>query len=348
MTWLRKIILILLLAATIPFATSVFFQTGSEVDEWITAMADERNEMPGGGNSVYYNTPALSASHKAAADSLSESASSDGGSASADDIAHSGDDAVSYDGGSLSTDGDIADSGNDADSSSGDEASSVSSNTFHRNNPSKAASKKASGTSKDKDQDDPLADFSADDWRLILVNKQHPIPDDYQLELGSIHNGLKVDKRITRQLDNMLEGARKDGVNLLVISPYRNSDHQKELFEKKIKQALRQDYDFLTAYKETAQAVTIPGSSEHEIGLAVDVTTRQHITLDAQYAESDGGKWLKKHCAEYGFILRYPTGKEEITGIEFEPWHFRYVGKAAATYIMENNLALEEFIALIK
>ncbi len=196
--------------------------------------------------------------------------------------------------------------------------------------------------------DDPLTDFSANDWRLILVNKQHPIPDDYEFELGSIHNGLKVDKRITRQLDQMLSAARQDGINLLVISPYRDPARQKELFDKKIKRALRQDQNYLNAYKETASAVTIPGSSEHEIGLAVDITTKQHITLDEQYADSEGGIWLKQHCMLYGFILRYPDGKEDITGIEFEPWHFRYVGKDAATYITKHDLTLEEFVAMMQ
>ena len=200
----------------------------------------------------------------------------------------------------------------------------------------------------DTTDSDPLSGFSPDDWRLILVNKQHPIPDDYKVELDSIHNGLKVDKRITHTLDAMLSAAKEDGILLLVISPYRDQRRQTDLFEKKVRRRLKQDSDFLTAYKDTAQAVTIPGSSEHEIGLAVDIATKQHITLDAEFAETEGGKWLAKHCTEYGFILRYPLGKEEITGIEFEPWHFRYVGKEAACYITENNLTLEEFYNLIR
>ncbi len=185
--------------------------------------------------------------------------------------------------------------------------------------------------------------FSPDDWRLILVNKQHPIPEDYETELGAIHNGLRVDKRIVNDLDRMLSAAVSDGVRLLVISPYRSPEKQHKLFTQKIDRAMRKGESFMTAYRETAQAVTLPGSSEHEIGLAVDLTTKEHITLDAQYAESEGGKWLKEHCSEYGFILRYPEGYEEITGIEFEPWHFRYVGKDAARYITENDLTLEQF-----
>ncbi|MCR5417349.1 MAG: M15 family metallopeptidase [Lachnospiraceae bacterium] len=202
--------------------------------------------------------------------------------------------------------------------------------------------------SAEEEEDDPLAAFSSDDWELILVNKQHPIPDDYSFELGSIHNGLRVDKRITDKLDAMLSAAADDGVPLLVISPYRNGDKQKDLFDKKVKRALKNEKSYLDAYRETAQAVTIPGSSEHEIGLAADLTTKAHITLDAEYAESEGGKWLAANCTRFGFILRYPVGKEKITGIEYEPWHFRYVGREAAEYITEHDLSLEEFVSLLK
>ena len=198
------------------------------------------------------------------------------------------------------------------------------------------------------DQDDTLEGFDKDDWKYILVNKQHPIPEDLTVELGSIHNGLKVDKRVAGPLDEMLEAAKEDGIKLLVISPYRSPEKQEKLFEKKIGRMMRQGESFLEAYGETAQAVTIPGSSEHEIGMAVDITTKEHITLDEAYADSEGGRWLKEHCHEYGFILRYPEGKEDVTGIEFEPWHYRYVGKEAAGYIMDNGLTLEEFVSMLK
>ncbi|MBO4336524.1 MAG: M15 family metallopeptidase [Lachnospiraceae bacterium] len=186
------------------------------------------------------------------------------------------------------------------------------------------------------------ADFSQDDWRLILVNKQHPIPWDYEIKLGTIHNGQRVDERIVTDLEHMLEAAKEDGIRLLVISPYRSSEKQQELFLQKVNRAMRKGESFLSAYRDTAQAVTVPGSSEHEIGLAVDITTKEHITLDEEYADSEGGRWLYENCSDYGFILRYPEGSEEITGIEFEPWHFRYVGKEAAKYLMENKLTLEQ------
>ncbi|MBR4760594.1 MAG: M15 family metallopeptidase [Lachnospiraceae bacterium] len=198
---------------------------------------------------------------------------------------------------------------------------------------------------------EPEGDFpdqDPDEWRLILVNKQHPIPNNYIFETGRIHNGLMVDERITGALDDMLSAAKEDGVLLLVISPYRSREKQQRLFDEKVSRSMRHGSSYLDAFRETAQAVTIPGSSEHEIGLAVDLTTKKHITLDAAYADSEGGIWLKEHCAEYGFILRYPEGKEDITGIEFEPWHFRYVGKETAAYIMEHDLTLEEYVGMLR
>ena len=104
----------------------------------------------------------------------------------------------------------------------------------------------------------------------------------------------------------------------------------------------------MDAYYLTAQAVTIPGASEHEIGLALDIVSDKYSGLNEGFGASDAGIWLEKHCTEYGFVIRYPLGKESITGIEFEPWHFRYVGKKAAKVMKEQNLCLEEFTELMK
>ena len=100
---------------------------------------------------------------------------------------------------------------------------------------------------------------------------------------------------------------------------------------------------YMDAYAVSSQAVTVPGASEHQIGLAFDIVSDKYTELNAGFAETDAGKWLAQNRSEYGFILRYPLGKEDITGIEFEPWHFRYVGKDAATIISEEGITLEEF-----
>ncbi len=102
--------------------------------------------------------------------------------------------------------------------------------------------------------------------------------------------------------------------------------------------------NYIDSFKLASQEATVPGYSEHQIGLALDITSSTYYTLDEGFGETKAGLWLKEHCDEYGFILRYPAGKEYITGIQYEPWHFRYVGKEAASVIMERDITLEEFL----
>lgn len=186
--------------------------------------------------------------------------------------------------------------------------------------------------------------LSKDDWNLLLVNKQHPVPKDYSFELGTIAGSMQCDARILPELFAMLQAARDEGIYLAVCSPYRDIERQQKLFERKIKTHMGNGYSYLEAYKKASQIVTIPGASEHQIGLALDIISNDYTVLNAGFENTAAGKWLKKHCKEYGFILRYPRGKEDITGIDYEPWHFRYVGKEAAAIIMENELTLEEFV----
>ena len=189
--------------------------------------------------------------------------------------------------------------------------------------------------------------FSKDDWNLLLVNKQHPVPEDYTFELGTIAGAMKCDARILPELFAMLQAAKDDGVYLAVCSPYRDVSRQEILFNRKIKKHMGNGYSYLEAYKMASQIVTVPGASEHQIGLALDIISNDYTSLDEGFANTSAGKWLKEHSKEYGFILRYPKGKEYITGIDYEPWHFRYVGKEAATIIMDNGITLEEFVESI-
>ncbi len=185
--------------------------------------------------------------------------------------------------------------------------------------------------------------FDEKDWRLLLVNKQHPIPEDYTFTLGTIKGSMQCDERIIAELFAMLQAAKKDGVNLAICSPYRDLNRQEILFDRKITLYMGQGYSYMEAYKTASQIVTIPGASEHQLGLALDIFSDTYTSLDEGFGETDAGKWLAEHSCEYGFILRYPAQKEYITGIEYEPWHFRYVGKEAATIITEENICLEEF-----
>ena len=185
--------------------------------------------------------------------------------------------------------------------------------------------------------------FDHSDWRLVLINKQHPIPEDYDFKLGTFTSGMRCDERVIEDLLLMMQAAKQDGLNLVVRSPYRTSDHQEDNFNDRIKSYMRQGLSYMDAYKATSRVITVPGCSEHEVGLALDITSDTFIPLKQGFADTEEGKWLEEHCHEYGFILRYPFGKEYITGIEYEPWHFRYVGREAATIMKEENLCLEEF-----
>jgi D-alanyl-D-alanine carboxypeptidase len=191
--------------------------------------------------------------------------------------------------------------------------------------------------------DPEVVSFSADDWRLVLINKQHPIPDDSEYVLGDITGSMQCDERIIDDLLLMMKDAQNDGVNLVIISPYRDLAHQEMLFNRKIDSYVRIGFSYLEAYKRASQTVTVPGTSEHQVGLAIDITSRDYKSLNAGFADTKAGQWLNEYSYEFGFIIRYPLGKEYITGIEFEPWHFRYVGREAAKIIKEQQLTLEEF-----
>lgn len=197
------------------------------------------------------------------------------------------------------------------------------------------------------DGGEQTTEFSRDDWQLVLINKQHPIPDDYTFTLGpikTIKGEMQCDERIIEDLLAMMQAAyENDGIILGICSPYRDLNWQKVLFNRKIKAYMERGMSYMDAYALSSQTVTVPGASEHQIGLAVDMVSDTYQNLDEGFANTDAGIWLKEHCSEYGFILRYPKGKEHITSIEFEPWHFRYVGKEAAAIIMEEEICLEEF-----
>lgn len=195
------------------------------------------------------------------------------------------------------------------------------------------------------------AELSKDDWRLVLINKQYSIPDDYTFTFGSIHTTkgvMRCDERIIPDLLKMMKAAKEDGINLEIRSPYRDLNRQVFLFNRKIKEYMRQGMSYMDAYAISSRTVTVPGASEHQIGLALDITCDTHSDLTKSFGETAAGKWLAEHGCEYGFIVRYPEGKEYVTGIEYEPWHLRYVGTEAATIITREGITLEEFVASLE
>lgn len=202
-----------------------------------------------------------------------------------------------------------------------------------------------SSIEEEKEQD---ARFLKEDWRLILINKQHSIPDGYEesVPLGNINTMKGVmhcDERIIDDLLAMIQAAKEDGVALVICSPYRDLEYQEMLFERKIKKYMQKGFSYMEAYQLSSRAVTVPNASEHQIGLALDIVTNNYTTLDEGFGDTDAGIWLNENSYKYGFILRYPKGKEEVTGIEYEPWHFRYVGAEAAKIMKEREITLEEF-----
>lgn len=206
-----------------------------------------------------------------------------------------------------------------------------------------SASEEMERTSAEQEQKEEIS-FDKDDWRLLLINKQHPVPEDYTFELGIIKGSMKCDERIIDDLLKMMQAAKGDGINLVICSPYRDLSRQEMLFGRKIKAYMSKGMSYMEAYKISSQAVTVPGASEHQIGLALDIVCDSYYALNEGFGETAAGKWLAEHSCEYGFTLRYPKGKEYITSIEYEPWHFRYVGKEAATIMKEKGICLEEFI----
>ncbi len=193
----------------------------------------------------------------------------------------------------------------------------------------------------------PVEASFEEDWKLILVNKQNMVPEDYSFELGTIRGSIQADVRILDALSQMIDAAKKDGVTLTVCSGCRDYNRQTVLFDKKIRNYMGRGMSYFDAYSIASQAVTIPGKSEHQIGLALDIISNNYSSLNEGFADTAAGKWLAANSDTYGFILRYPKGKENITGIEYEPWHFRYVGQEAAKAITEQGITLEEYVEQI-
>ena len=190
--------------------------------------------------------------------------------------------------------------------------------------------------------------FDGSSWEVLLVNKMHPIPEDYYYELGYMKSSwMQLDTRVIEPMEQMIAGARDDGVYIAVVSAYRSHEQQINLFNKNVISYMSSGYSYSDGYMLTSKYVTVPGTSEHEMGIAADILSYDYMYMNQGFAETDAAKWLKEHSWEYGFILRYPKGKEDVTGIIFEPWHFRYVGVEAAYYITSNDITLEEFTTLL-
>lgn len=192
--------------------------------------------------------------------------------------------------------------------------------------------------------------FSEGNWALVLVNKDHPLPPDFAPRTQNVkgYDKRPFDERALPQLEAMLTAAEKDGCPLYLVSGYRSIQRQKALFERRTRSYATGDLTQEQAEAEAEKLVARPGCSEHNSGLAADIVSadwyRSHSDLTEDFEGTDAFRWLDAHAAEYGFILRYPKGKEAVTGVSYEPWHYRYVGKDAAREMKEKGLVLEEYL----
>ena len=188
----------------------------------------------------------------------------------------------------------------------------------------------------------------AEEWNLLLVNRWNRMPDGYKFVKKKLKNGLEVDERIYKDLTAMLADCGKAGLQPVVCSAYRSEATQTRLFKNKITRLRTAGYTTAEAEKEAMYWVAVPGTSEHHTGMAVDIVSAIYQTLDQKQEETAEQKWLMEHCWEYGFILRYPSDKSEITGIGYEPWHYRYVGKETALAMRDSGLCLEEYLRMVR
>ena len=181
---------------------------------------------------------------------------------------------------------------------------------------------------------DPISEINP----LMLVNSENAFPDNVNLNLVSF-NGYQVADTIYNDLVDMYNSALNDNITLKINNAYRSKDEQTQIFENKMNAYENEGYTKEKAYKQTTLTVQVPGYSEHETGLAIDFSNEGHYDENEKMWE-----WLNNNAYKYGFILRYPEDKYEITKIDYEPWHYRYVGKKAAKEITDKNITLEEYL----
>lgn len=205
-----------------------------------------------------------------------------------------------------------------------------------------------------KTQTSDLPDVHRTDWELLLVNSTNAAEENAQ-EIISLSNGYEVDQRIVEDYTSFETAAASAGYPLVMVSAYRSISYQEQIVSESITQNMSQyGMSEEEARKETMKLMTEPGYSEHHTGLAIDVVDSDYFNrtagnlLVSGYGDEPGAKWIAANAAKYGFIVRYPVGKEDITKIDYEPWHLRYVGVENATYIAKHDLCLEEYLDLLK
>ncbi len=190
---------------------------------------------------------------------------------------------------------------------------------------------------------------AADTHDLLLVNKTHPLDSGWKPNLIRLREyGVEVDSSIADHLKEMLSAGEKEGLSFWIASAYRSTERQRELLDEDIETLVHQGYSYSEAYEEVVKETMPVGCSEHATGLAVDIVSKDYQILDEKQGRTDEIVWLQQNCSRYGFILRYPKEKEDITKVSYESWHFRYVGVEAAEEIMSQGVTLEEYMGSVE
>ena len=191
-----------------------------------------------------------------------------------------------------------------------------------------------------------------DDPRMILVSRTHPITEDYPVETKECGSATAINKTLqTEAADaflSMQAAAAKDGVDVRMQSGYRSVSYQKKLYDNKTQYYRDKGLSEAAAREKAAVIVNPPGCSEHNCGLAADLNSPEHTTLDTGFADTAAFRWLCENAEQYGFILRYPKEAESVTGITYEPWHWRYVGAENAALLNQSGLCLEDAVAVLQ
>lgn len=192
--------------------------------------------------------------------------------------------------------------------------------------------------------------YEGNEKLLVLVNRDRALEEGtYENNLRNICNGrLQASRDLYDDLVDLLAAAKEEGYQYWIASAYRSRERQQELVDEDVARYMAQGMSRQQALEKTYEQTMPAGKSEHETGLALDILCSENLNMDASQAEEPGNQWLAEHAHEYGFILRYPADKEDVTGILYEPWHFRYVGKEAAAFLWENELTLEEFWEILE
>ena len=224
------------------------------------------------------------------------------------------------------------------------------------NDKDKTSTNKTTQTDSKKDNKKTKSDLPSDakvsDWNLVLVNKFHPLKEEINFNHVDVTDGktITVDERIKEALEAFMQGARDNGYDVEYVSGYRSIEDQTAIYNNSIEENMANGMSEEEAKEATESLINPPGSSEHATGLAVDIAGSDALAaypaLQAEMNQFDSQKWLIDHAVDYGFILRYPQGEEakKQTGIDYEAWHFRYVGKENAKYIKDKKITLEQYI----